>query len=269
MNRVLWKSYICLSVALCIHQRLVLCRIVGLHESGVMEKLRLQHFGASKEDVCDPDLQVVSSSLTLADIWPLYSLLALGLVLAGVVFIFEYIFLSREIRKRGGSLQTNGGPVTVLQQNGVEENGVGLWWRTGYGNAFRITGLLYNGVIKWKHFPRYWPFVWGIHRSPVNSPHKGRWRGTFMFSLICAWTNGWTNYRDAGDLRRHRVHYDVIVMVKGIRQSHVVSPDVAEVFFVCFHPAQNCWTNSQYTDFGSLNAHVTSLWHSCITFCSH
>ena len=19
---------------------------------------------------------------------------------------------------------------------------------------------------------RYWPFVWGIHRSPVNSPHK-------------------------------------------------------------------------------------------------
>ena len=123
--------YICLSLVLCIHQRLVLCRIVGLHESGVMEKLRLQHFGASKEDVCDPDLQVVSSSLTLADIWPLYSLLALGLVLAGVVFIFEYIFLSREIRKRGGSLQTNGGPVTVLQQNGVEENGVGLWWRTG------------------------------------------------------------------------------------------------------------------------------------------
>ena len=28
-------------------------------------------------------------------------------------------------------------------------------------------------VIKWKHFPRYWPFVRGIHRSPVNSPHKG------------------------------------------------------------------------------------------------
>ena len=25
--------------------------------------------------------------------------------------------------------------------------------------------LLDDGVIKWKHFPRYWPFVWGIHRS--------------------------------------------------------------------------------------------------------
>ena len=35
--------------------------------------------------------------------------------------------------------------------------------------------------IKWKHFPRYWPFVRRIHRSPVNSPHKGQWRGDLMF----------------------------------------------------------------------------------------
>ena len=41
-------------------------------------------------------------------------------------------------------------------------------------------------VIKWKHFPRYWPFVRIIHRSPVNSPHKGQWRGALIFSLICA-----------------------------------------------------------------------------------
>ena len=33
---------------------------------------------------------------------------------------------------------------------------------------------LHDDVIKWKHFPRYWPIVWGIHRSPVNSPHKGQ-----------------------------------------------------------------------------------------------
>ena len=38
---------------------------------------------------------------------------------------------------------------------------------------------------KWKHFPHYWPFVRGIHRSPANSPHKGQWRGALMFSLIC------------------------------------------------------------------------------------
>ena len=45
----------------------------------------------------------------------------------------------------------------------------------------------HDDVIKWKHFPRCWPFVRGIHRSsPVNSPHKGQWRGALMFSLICA-----------------------------------------------------------------------------------
>ena len=47
--------------------------------------------------------------------------------------------------------------------------------------------------------PRYWPFVRGIRRSPVNSLHKGRWRGALMFSLICAWINGWVNNCEAGD----------------------------------------------------------------------
>ena len=70
-----------------------------------------------------------------------------------------------------------------------------------------------DDVIKWKHFPRHWPFVRGIHRSPVNSPHKGQWRGALMFSLICAWINGWVNNRETGDLRRHRAHYDVIMMI--------------------------------------------------------
>ena len=83
-----------------------------------------------------------------------------------------------------------------------------LW----YGNTFRITIPLFGGVaesqwyssnsflavfnldvtercahddvIKWKHFPRYWPFVWGIHRSPVNFSHKSQWRGTMMFFYL-------------------------------------------------------------------------------------
>ena len=45
----------------------------------------------------------------------------------------------------------------------------------------------HDDVIEWKHFPRYWPFVRGIDRSPVNSPYKGQWRGALMFSLICVW----------------------------------------------------------------------------------
>ena len=64
-----------------------------------------------------------------------------------------------------------------------------------------------------EHFPRYWPCVRGIHRSPVNSPHKGQWRGALIFSLICAWINGWVYNREAGDLRRQCGHYDVTLMI--------------------------------------------------------
>ena len=67
-----------------------------------------------------------------------------------------------------------------------------------------VRHFIHDDVIKWKHFPRYWPFVRGIHRSPVNSPHKGQWRGALMFTLICARINGWVKNREAGDLRRYR-----------------------------------------------------------------
>ena len=76
-----------------------------------------------------------------------------------------------------------------------------------------IFSLYHDDVIKWKHFPRYWSFVRGIHRSPVNSPRKGQWRRSLMFSLICARINGWVNNGEAGDLRCHCAHYDVSVMV--------------------------------------------------------
>ena len=75
-----------------------------------------------------------------------------------------------------------------------------------------VTWMIVYALIKSKHFRRHWPFVRGIHRSPMNSPHKGQGRGALMFSLICAWTNAWANNRDAGDLRRHHAHYDVTVM---------------------------------------------------------
>ena len=51
------------------------------------------------------------------------------------------------------------------------------------GNNGKSRGFqtIHDDVIKWKHFPSYWPFVRGIHRSSVNSPRKGQWRGTLMF----------------------------------------------------------------------------------------
>ena len=72
---------------------------------------------------------------------------------------------------------------------------------------------IHDDVIKWKHFLHYWPFVRGVHRSPVNSLHKGQWRGALMFSLICAWLNSWINNGEAGDLRRNRAHYDITIML--------------------------------------------------------
>ena len=80
-------------------------------------------------------------------------------------------------------------------------------------NVFFRAG--HDDVINWKHFPRHWPFVLGSHRSPVNSWHKGQWRGALMFSLICACAlicACWVNNGEAGDLRRHHTHYDVTVM---------------------------------------------------------
>ena len=84
--------------------------------------------------------------------------------------------------------------------------------------AFKFPHCLFIPWISWRHqmeaFSRYWPFVRRIHRSPANSPHKGQWRGAFMFSLISTWTNSWANNGDAGDLNRHRAHYGVVVMIQ-------------------------------------------------------
>ena len=74
-----------------------------------------------------------------------------------------------------------------------------------------------RSCARWRHemetFSALLVLFWrDIHRSPVNSPHKGQWRGALMYSLICAWTNCWVSNQDAGDLRRHRAQYDVTVM---------------------------------------------------------
>ena len=71
--------------------------------------------------------------------------------------------------------------------------------------------FIHDDVIKWKHFPRNWPFVQGIHRSRWIPHTKASDAELWCFSLINVWINGWVNNREAGDLRRYRAHYDVIV----------------------------------------------------------
>ena len=73
--------------------------------------------------------------------------------------------------------------------------------------------------------------------SPV-SPHKGQWRGALMLSLICAWLNGWVNTREAGDLRRYRTHYDVIVMDINVQGREVEWNKIltnSDCFLLWFH----------------------------------
>ena len=62
-------------------------------------------------------------------------------------------------------------------------------WSTAQLICLTENICFYDNVIKWKHFPRYWLFLWGIPRLPVNSPHKGQWHGALVFSLICASVN--------------------------------------------------------------------------------
>ena len=116
------------------------------------------------------------------------------------VLLLHYVLIHRPFQ------QPNSRHLTVV--NDVQETASGVkktlkcppvlhfvWHMIQYMRGF----FTHDDVIKWKHFPRYWPFVRGIHRSPVNSPHKGQWRGALMFSLICARINGWVNNGEAGE----------------------------------------------------------------------
>ena len=113
-----------------------------------------------------------------------------------------------------------------------------------YANLLSDVACAYEGftdqhdnVIKWTHFPRYCPFVRGIHRSPVNSPQKGQWRGALIFSLICVWINGRVNNREAGDLRRYRAHYDVSVMryaAKDFKDHCIWDGQIQSIIFCMF-----------------------------------
>ena len=77
-----------------------------------------------------------------------------------------------------------------------------------------------------------------------------------MFSLICAWINRWVNNREAGDLRRYRAHYGVIVMVLDCclpptrssgNRSRVISTEMLKISIpmLCYsHISREQWVNS-------------------------
>ena len=121
----------------------------------------------------------------------------------------------------------------------------------------------YDEVIKSKHFARCWPFVRGIHQPPMDSPHKGQWRRALMFPLIGAWTNGWENNRDAGDMRCHRAHYDVTLMIFFIRQDHGKLIVITVTYYntIGGHPVSRKPKPIHYNDvvMGAIASQITSL----------
>ena len=88
----------------------------------------------------------------------------------------------------------------------------------------------------------------GNSSVPVNSPQKGQWRGALMFSLICVWINGRVNNREAGDLRRYRAHYDVLVMWEK-------NPSVA--VGLASQRASNAGVSMSWCDHESFITHIT------------
>ena len=131
-------------------------------------------------------------------------------------------------------------------------------WTCFQGRPLRsssnITVQFYHDdVIKWKHFPRYWPFVRGIHRFPVNSPQKGQWRGALMFSLICVWIKGWVNNGEAGDLRRYLAHH---YNVTRWQRSHVIHSVECTL-------NTDTHSNGLVQDCSNSSALSTGLLHSC------
>ena len=67
------------------------------------------------------------------------------------------------------------------------------WWRHQRKKTFRVTGPLCGELT-------------GHRWIPLTKASDAE------LSLICTWINGRVKCREAGDLRRNRVHYDVTVM---------------------------------------------------------
>ena len=111
-----------------------------------------------------------------------------------------------------------------------------LWYRhERLGTDLMFLLVIHDDVIKWKHFPCYWPFVWGIHRSPVNSPHKGQWCRALMFTLICA-LNKWLSKQSWGwwfetPLRPLWRHCNVIPVCGWLSNSKALSNGITTVLY--------------------------------------
>ena len=117
------------------------------------------------------------------------------------------------IAPNNGLLHVRHQDITYTYKHYLSERGTKL-------TSFRKwTGNVHDDVIKWKYFPRYWPFVQGFTGDRWSPRTKASDAELWCFLWPAPWINGWVNNREAGDLRRHRAHCDVIVMLSAERRS--------------------------------------------------
>ena len=98
-----------------------------------------------------------------------------------------------------------------------------------------------------------------------TGPHKGQWRGALIYYFICAWINGWINNHEAGDLRRHRDHYDVILMVQTGMLTHWTTIPVTTTP-ISVQPRS--WTDGMPQKSHSVSSHALGRQHSdFVSYC--
>ena len=121
------------------------------------------------------------------------------------------------------------------------------------GNIFHITGPL-----------------WGESTGHRWVPLTKASAQTLIFSLICAWTNGWSNNLDAGNFRRHRPRYDVTVIYNwktwGTMQSSVMDVFLVDknmtgcgITYIIL-PLSDKWRHLVYTVLTDRANNSSSLW---------
>ena len=86
-----------------------------------------------------------------------------------------------------------------------------------------------------------------------------------MFSLICAWINGWVNNHEAGDLRRERADYDVIGMY-GRSTYNQVLLIYEKVLSICNYGVLNTFCNNNILSLKRIIEDITAFWQSMSLF---
>ena len=127
-------------------------------------------------------------------------------------------------------------PACMTARAHMQEQLAKIMMMSSNGNIFCITGPLC-----------------GEFTGPGD---KGQCRGALMFSLICIWINGWVNNCEAGDLRHHHGHYDVIIMwhhdvnasgscditiLNNTELQEAVLSDVGQMRDWCLFSLVSCW----------------------------